>query len=80
MYRRGPRRLDLGPVLLPNASSVSEKTPSGKLVNRSGGEARRSYGSLPDISGLGAPARAQPMQLASLEVVSQSSSFSGLPQ
>jgi hypothetical protein len=28
----------------------------------------------------GAPARAQPVQLASLEVVSQSSSFTGLPQ
>ena len=28
----------------------------------------------------GAPVRAQPVQLASLEVVSQSSSFTGLPQ
>ncbi len=31
-------------------------------------------------SGLGAPARAQPVQLASLEVVIQSSSSTGLPQ
>jgi hypothetical protein len=29
---------------------------------------------------VGAPARAQPVQLASLEVVTQSSSFIGLPQ
>ena len=31
-------------------------------------------------AGSGAPARAQPVQLASLEVVTQSSSFTGLPQ
>ena len=31
-------------------------------------------------SGLGAPARAQPVQLASMEVVTHSSSFTGLPQ
>jgi hypothetical protein len=29
---------------------------------------------------MGAPARTQPVQLASLEVVTQSSSFTGLPQ
>ena len=34
----------------------------------------------PEFSGLGAPARTQPVQLASLEVVTQSSSFTGLPQ
>jgi hypothetical protein len=32
------------------------------------------------LSGIGAPARAQPVQLASLEVVTQSSSFIDLPQ
>ena len=34
----------------------------------------------PEFSGMGAPARTQPVQLASLEVVTQSSSFTGLPQ
>ena len=38
------------------------------------------YGPPPGLSGLSAPARAQPVQLASLEVVTQSSSFTGLPQ
>jgi hypothetical protein len=37
-------------------------------------------GTSPRSSGLGAPARAQPVQLASLEVVTQSSSSTGLPQ
>jgi hypothetical protein len=48
-------------------------------VNRGRGP-RRVLGTSPGLSGLGAPARAQPVQSASLEVVTQSSSLTGLPQ
>jgi len=44
------------------------------------GRLQRSWELLLDSSGMGAPARAQPVQLASLEVVTQSSSSTGLPQ
>ena len=61
-------------------AELRERLDIGLHRAREAPDLRSQPRAFPILSTLGAPALAQPVQLASLEVVTHSSSFTGLPQ